>query len=160
MKQNGFIVYKLPKLSILLRILGFDVYYIPKGNYHSVIDLAKKENKILISRLKLLRKIPWILYLSSDNIDEQLKEIISKLNLLIPQDNLFTRCSACNSWLEGISEEEVKMEIPYSVRGKGYWFKKCKECGKIFWNGNHLITLKKKFDYLNITYINDNNEKK
>lgn len=152
MKKNGFIVYKIKKLAILLRIMGFDVFYIPEGDYHSVINLAREKHRIIISRVKLLRKIPWIFYLRSDHLDEQLKEVIKGLNLQIEKDSLFTRCSACNSLLKEISEEKVKDEVPSTVRGKGYWFKKCKGCGKLYWNGNHLITLKEKFAHLNIEY--------
>lgn len=152
MKRNGFIIYKLHKLAILLRIMGFDVFFVPEGVYPGVINLAREKNRILISRIKLFRKIPWIVYLSSDHLDEQIKEVIERLKLQIKKENLFTRCSACNNILKEIPEEKVIEEIPPSVRGRGYWFKRCKECGKIFWNGNHLATLKEKFAHLDIEY--------
>jgi len=37
MKENRFVVYRLQKLAILLRILGFDVLYFQNEDYISVI---------------------------------------------------------------------------------------------------------------------------
>jgi hypothetical protein len=150
MKKDRFIVYRLQKLAILLRILGFDILYFKNEDYISAINLAKRENRILLSRVKFLRKLPWIFYLYKDDIDGQLEQIIEELKLKVKKDNLFIRCSKCNNLLKEIQEDEVKREIPFDVFGRGYWFKRCFNCGKIFWNGNHMITLKEKFEKLNI----------
>ena len=150
MKEYQFVVYKLQKLAILLRILGFDVLYSQNKDYILVINLAKRENRILLSRVKFLRKLPWIFYLKEDDLDGQLEQTIKELKLTVKKENLFTRCSKCNNFLQEIQEDEVKKEIPFDVFGRGYWFKRCFNCGKIFWNGNHMITLKEKFKKLNI----------
>jgi uncharacterized protein with PIN domain len=145
MKEYQFVVYKLQKLAILLRILGFDVLYSQNKDYILVINLAKRENRILLSRVKFLRKLPWIFYLKEDDLDGQLEQTIKELKLTVKKENIFTRCSKCNNFLQEIQEDEVKREIPFDVFGRGYWFKRCFNCGKIFWNGNHMITLKEKF---------------
>lgn len=150
MKEYQFVVYKLQKLAILLRILGFDVLYSQNKDYILVINLAKRENRILLSRVKFLRKLPWIFYLKEDDLDGQLKQTIKELKLTLKKENIFTRCSKCNNFLQEIQEDEVKREIPFDVFGRGYWFKRCFNCGKIFWNGNHMITLKEIFKKLNI----------
>ena len=150
MKEKRFVVYKLQKLVILLRILGFDVRYFQYEDYISVINLTKREHRILLSRVKFLRKLPWIFYLYKDDIDEQLKQIIKELKLKVNKENLFCRCSNCNNLLQEVREEEVKREIPLDVCGRGYWFKRCFNCGKIFWNGNHMPTLKEKLKKLGI----------
>jgi len=149
MKENRFVVYRLQKLAILLRIFGFDVLYF-QNDYLSIINLAKREHRILLSRVKFLRKLPWIFYLSKDDIDGQLEQIIKGLKLKVNKENLFSRCSNCNNFLQKVKEEEIKEEVPVDVRGRGYWFKRCLNCGKIFWNGNHMITLKEKIKKLNI----------
>ena len=143
MKENRFVVYRLQKLAILLRILGFDVLYF-QNDYISVINLTKREYRILLSRVKFLRKLPWIFYLYKDDIDAQLEQIIRELKLKISKENLFNRCSNCNNPLQEVQESEVKREIPLDVCGRGYWFKRCVNCGKIFWNGNHMLILKEK----------------
>ena len=148
MKEYQFVVYKLQKLAILLRILGFDVLYSQNKDYILVINLAKRENRILLSRVKFLRKLPWIFYLKEDDLDGQLEQTIKELKLKLKKENIFTRCSKCNNFLQEIQEDEVKREIPFDVFGRGYWFKRCFNCGKIFWNGNHMITLKEKFKKL------------
>jgi len=150
MEENRFVVYRLQKLAILLRILGFDVMYFQNEDYIWVINLTKREHRILLSRVKFLRKLPWIFYLNKDDIDGQLKQIIKELKLKVNKKSLFSRCSNCNNLLQEVREEEVKREIPLDVCVRGYWFKRCHNCGKIFWNGNHMITIKEKFKKLNI----------
>jgi len=150
MKDKRFVVYKLQKLAILLRILGFDVLYFQNEDYISVINLTKREYRILLSRVKFLRKLPWIFYLNKDDLDGQLEQIINELKLKVNEEHLFSRCSNCNNLLQEVQEEEVKGEIPLDVRGRGYWFKRCFNCGKIFWNGNHMPTLKEKLKKLGI----------
>jgi len=150
MKNKRFVVYKLLKLAILLRILGFDVLYFQNEDYISVINLTKREYRILLSRVKFLRKLPWIFYLYKDDLDGQLEQIVKELKLKINKESLFSRCSNCNNILQKVKEEEVTREVPIDVCGRGYWFKRCLNCGKIFWNGNHMITLKEKFKKLNI----------
>ncbi|MCJ7789096.1 MAG: Mut7-C RNAse domain-containing protein [Candidatus Atribacteria bacterium] len=150
MKEYQFVAYKLQKLAILLRILGFDVLYSQNKDYILVINLAKRENRILLSRVKFLRKLPWIFYLKEDDLDGQLEQTIKELKLTVKKENLFSRCSNCNNLLRDVPEDEIKEEIPSDVYGKGYWFKRCLNCKKIFWNGNHMITLKEIFKKLNI----------
>jgi len=155
MKNKRFVVYKLQKLAILLRILGFDVLYFQNEDYISVINLTKREYRILLSRVKFLRKLPWIFYLYKDDLDGQLEQIIKELKLKINKESLFSRCSNCNNILQKVKEEEVTGEIPIDVRGRGYWFKRCLNCRKIFWNGKHMLTLKEKLKKLNILEKSD-----
>jgi len=156
MKEYRFVVYKLQKLSIMLRILGFDVLYFQNEDYISVINLTKREYRILLSRVKFLRKLPWIFYLNKDDLDGQLEQIIKKLKLKVNKERLFSRCSNCNNILQKVKEEEVTGEIPLDVRERGYWFKRCPNCGKIFWNGNHMPTLKEKLRKIGV--VEEKNE--
>jgi len=157
MKDKRFVVYKLQKLAILLRILGFDVLYFQNGDYISVINLTKREYRILLSRVKFLRKLPWIFYLNKDDIDGQLEQITKELKLKVNKESLFSRCSNCNNLLQGVQEVEVRGEIPLDVYGRGYWFKRCLNCGKIFWNGNHMPTLMKKLKKIGVEEEKDEN---
>ena len=156
MKDKRFAVYKLQKLAILLRILGFDVLYFRNEDYISVINLIKREYRILLSRVKFLRKLPWIFYLNTDNLDGQLEQIIKELKLKVNKERLFSRCSNCNNILQKVKEEEVKREIPPDICERGYWFKRCPNCGKIFWNGNHMPTLKEKLRKIGV--VEEKNE--
>ena len=83
MKEKRFVVYRLQKLAILLRILGLDVLYFQNEDYISVIDLTKREYRILLSRVKFLKKLPWIFYLYKDDIDGQLEQIIGLKDVFI-----------------------------------------------------------------------------
>ena len=155
MEEKRFVVYRLQKLAILLRILGLDVLYFQNEDYISVINLTKREYRILLSRVKFLKKLPWIFYLYKDDIDGQLEQIIKELKLELNKGNLFCRCSNCNNPLQEVQEGEITSKIPLGVHGRGYWFKRCSHCGKIFWNGDHMITLKEKFRKIGVVLEKD-----
>ena len=155
MKEKRFVVYRLQKLAILLRILGLDVLYFQNEDYISVINLTKREYRILLSRVKFLKKLPWIFYLYKDDIDGQLEQIIRELKLKLNKENLFSRCSNCNNPLQEVQEKEVKGEIPLDVCGRSYWFKRCFHCGKIFWSGNHMLTLREKLRKIGVVKEKD-----
>ncbi len=104
MKENRFVVYRLQKLAILLRILGFDVLYFQNEDYISVINLTKREYRILLSRVKFLKKLPWIFYLNKDDLDGQLEQIIKELKLKVNKESLFSRCSNCNNLLQEVQD--------------------------------------------------------
>jgi len=148
--EPKFLVYRLAKLAILLRILGFDTELIKDEDYEEVIDIAKEEGRILLSRVKYLRKLPWIYFLKSDDADEQLGQVMFHFQLHIDENKLFSRCSQCNGPLHKVKEEDIRAELPPVVLGKGYEFKKCKRCNQYFWKGIHWVTLQDKLKYLNL----------
>ncbi|MHA1257295.1 MAG: Mut7-C RNAse domain-containing protein [Promethearchaeota archaeon] len=157
MKEKCFAVYRLQKLAILPRIIGFDVLYFRNEDYITVINLTKREYRILLSRVKFLRKLPWIFYLHQDALDGQLEQILKELKLKVNNKNLFSRCSNCNNFLQEIHEEKITRKISSEVRGKGYWFKRCLNCGMILWNGNHIQTLEKKLKKIGVIKEKDEN---
>jgi len=148
--EPKFLVYRSAKLAILLRILGFDTELIKEKDYEEAIDIAKKEGRILLSRVKYLRKLPWIYFLKSDDADEQLQQVMFHFQLHIDENKLFSRCSQCNSPLYKVEEEDIRAELPPVVLGKGYEFKKCECCNQCFWKGIHWVTLQDKLKRLNL----------
>ncbi len=148
-KKPKFLVFGIPKLVNYLRTLGFDTTYLRK-DYNKAIQIAKKEERILISQINNLPKLPWVLYLSEKKNDLRLKEIFQKLHLSITEEDIYTRCGACNTLLEDIPREKLEEILPSDLKKCNYLFKRCPNCGKIYWKGEHYLTLKNKLLKLGI----------
>lgn len=142
-------MFGLPKLVNYLRILGYDTLYV-KDDYQKAIELARSEGRILISQVNILPKLPWVLYLTEKKNDLRLKEIFHVLKLHIKEDDIYSRCGACNTPLYDMTPKEVDEILPNNLKKCEYHFKRCPNCGKIYWKGEHYLTLKNKLSSLGI----------
>ena len=135
-----FIVTKeLGRLARWLRIAGFDTIYFIADKKATLALTALRDNRIIVTRSK--EKTDYLekqtVMIESNKLEEQLREIISKLKLRIDEKNMFTRCTLCNEVLEDVKKEEVKKEVPEYVYQHQDLFMKCPKCKKIYWKGSH-----------------------
>jgi uncharacterized protein with PIN domain len=74
--------------------------------------------------------------IASNDPFQQLLETISTFK--IRQFRLLSRCVACNGILEEIEDKSViKDLVPEYVYLHYDLFRKCSDCGKIYWEGTH-----------------------
>lgn len=140
----------LGTLAKWLRILGFDTYY-PKSDLKDdfILNLAKKEKRVLITRDKKLiwearRKNIKNIKLDCTNLEEQLKTILDYVK--INKNNILSRCTICNFELKKIEKDKVVNKLPKHVfeTHKNFWY--CQKCDKIYWKGSHFEMMLKKID--------------
>ncbi len=137
----------LGRLSRWLRIFGYDTLEISKQKNEDdvLLDLAEKEDRILVSRDSLLirkaikKRIRAYLVRSSE-IMEQLREM--RLEFQLSFEPEMDRCTLCNSIIRKI--EPLEMEIlktkeyvyPEKLeKGTEFWL--CNNCGQVYWKGPH-----------------------
>ncbi|MCX7656096.1 MAG: Mut7-C RNAse domain-containing protein [Treponemataceae bacterium] len=133
----------LGKLSRILRLLGFSVYYRNDLEDGEIADRASASSAIVLSRDRGLlqrKKITKSLLLTSTDPYEQAREVLWHFNLLTSV-RPFSRCSACGALINPISREAVYYRLPPRVREKYTTFYQCSSCGKLFWKGDHFRTL-------------------
>jgi len=128
----------LGKLARWLRILGYDTLYDRKASDGELIDLATREDRILLtSDRELLRhRKAQKFFVSSARWQDQLREVTAEFGF--NRDALFTRCVECNSRLEFIDKEQVKGKVPAYVYETQAEFVGCRICQRIYWAGTHL----------------------
>ncbi|MEW6679564.1 MAG: Mut7-C RNAse domain-containing protein [bacterium] len=138
----------LGKLARWLRIMGYDAKYCRKISDDEVIKQAKEERRILLTRDRLLVKRFAVtsLLIKSENIENQLKQVIKRFNLDIK--DIFTRCPSCNGILEGIEKEKAYHNVPDIVFSCYDNFSLCTLCGKYYWRGNHWEKIKESLNNL------------
>lgn len=127
----------LGTLAKWLRILGYDTAYAKQMNDEEIINMARKEGRIVITRDKLLaRKADESLYIEEKELEKQLKKVVEYFNLEIGE-NILSRCTICNIPVERIKKEEAKGKVPEYVWEHTEIFWRCKKCGRIYWLGSH-----------------------
>jgi uncharacterized protein with PIN domain len=140
--------HMLGSLARWLRFFGFDCAYPDALSDKELKEIAKKEERILLTRDKELSRAKDIttLYIESTDMEEQLVRVVLEFHLK-PTDAL-SRCSLCNSILEKIEKSEVKGKVPENVFSLQNEFWKCNRCGKYYWKGTHYQGIKKTLEEL------------
>jgi uncharacterized protein with PIN domain len=148
----------LGRLSRWLRLFGYDTLEIRKQENEDdmLLELAEKENRILISRDSLLirkaiRKGIRAYLIQSSEIMEQLGEMYLEFKLSFePQ---MDRCTLCNSIIRKIEPSEMEIlktkEYVYPERlEKGTEFWLCDNCGQVYWKGTHWKNIMERINIL------------
>ena len=150
-----FVDAMLGNIAKKLRLMGYDSMYFSDIDDDELIQLAKKDERIIISRdEELIRKskkydIKSILAKNTDEI-EQFRDIIKKTNLKIIEINGDrARCPNCNSKTKVIDKKNILQKIPTKVLEYNDRFWECKSCNQIFWEGTHIKNLQKFVGELN-----------
>jgi uncharacterized protein len=139
----------LGKLAKKLRLLGYDSLYSSSIEDEDLFQIAKKENRVIITKdAQLIHKakkyqIANIQITKNEEI-EQLVQINENVNLgkcTISDNN--SRCPVCNGELKYTEKNDVSKKIPAGVFENMNNFWTCNKCGKIYWEGTHIKNLQK-----------------
>jgi len=130
----------LGRLARWLRILGFDTSYYREIDDQHLLRLHAETGRVLLTRdtqLVRCRGIGAHVLVKSDRWEDQLREVVKTLSLVLTPERLLTRCLLCNHLLEKLSPEEAYGRIPDYVARTASEFRGCESCGKVFWVGTH-----------------------
>jgi uncharacterized protein with PIN domain len=126
----------LARLARWLRLCGVDVCFDPKLGGAELLGAARREGRIVLTRDKRLRTAPDAIYLGSERVREQLREILRRFSI-DPRRSALSRCSRCNSILIETAREEVAGQVPPYVHATQRRFARCPDCGRIYWRATH-----------------------
>ena len=93
--------------------------------------------------LKRLRR-PDLLILTADKPQEQLEEVLRRLQISRKNLSLLSRCSRCNDLLVPVSRDQVQGQVPEHVFLYHKEFYECPRCHRLFWPGSHLEDITRK----------------
>lgn len=142
------------KLARYLRMAGNDVLYINDIDDDEILEIAKNDERIVLTRdsLMLLRK-PFrnnsikSVFIKDDSIIKQLKQI--KNDLGIPLKPNLLRCLECNTELSKAQKENLKDKVPPYVYTTQKDFLHCPKCDKYYWRGTHYDNINDFFELIN-----------
>jgi len=131
------------KLAKYLRLMGFDTLFFPQIDDNDLIDLANRENRIILTRDKELfeRKKAQCSFVEAIKIEEQLREVTRNFELEKYQ-RPFSLCVVCNEPLHVIKKEAVLHRLPPKVIRYFSHFEICDVCHRIYWQGDHYKKMK------------------
>ena len=146
----------LGNIAKKLRLFGFDSEYFSDIDDSKLIEKAKNENRMIISRDRHLidrakKNEVLSIYVTKENELEQFLEILETTNLRL--DGISgdaARCTKCNSTTSQISKLKIGNKIPQGVLEFNDKFWKCDKCEQIYWEGTHIKNLQEFVHKINL----------
>ena len=137
----------LGTLAKKLRMFGFDCKYESAIDDDSLVLIAKKQDRIVLTKdLKLaincLQHDIKTIKIQNNTDKEQLIEIAHQINYNKFQLT-YSRCTLCNGSLEEIAKNTMLEKIPRRILESKEKFWKCKECNHVYWMGTHISNIEK-----------------
>ena len=127
----------LGTLSRRMRLLGLDVAYDRHADDEALLESSLSERRILLTRDRSLlhrRVLRWGAHINSQVPDQQLREVLDRFT---PPLQPWTRCPACNGSLIDVSKSDVQAHLLDGTRRCYERFRRCQQCGHIYWRGAH-----------------------
>lgn len=130
---------ELGRLAKWLRILGFDARYFKEDNAGTLVILALKESRTVVTRNLRLPKVPGVrtAVIRAQKIREQIVELKKQMELPIEPQRMFSRCIICNTVLMELPKEEAQGKVPLYVFETQERFMRCPQCARVYWQGTH-----------------------
>ena len=128
----------LGRLARWLRILGHDVAYGSHLAGRPLVDRARREGRVLVTRdTRLVRRrdLPPYVFVTSDHFREQLREVAAAVRL--GDAGVLCRCLDCNVTLAHLPREQVQGRVPAFVWETAEQFLTCPRCHRIYWPATH-----------------------
>lgn len=131
----------LGSLARWLRLIGLDTLYSPSYTDKDILTIAERENRVILTRDKVLAKKAskkglQVVLLSMTILEEALAYLAFKFDFSLDFDPERTRCPLCNSRLR-IVENPLEIRVTWQppVLARSYWV--CPQCGQVYWKGRH-----------------------
>lgn len=149
LRDTRFVVdVHLGKLARNLKLLGFDTDYQNLRDDDELARIAAGEKRVLLTRdrrLLMRNAVDRGMILHSNVPFDQTLEVLNRLDLwdvLRP----FSRCLACGGQLidvpaKGSAYDEALRSVPPLVLSWCKEFRRCSQCGRVFWKGSHFDKL-------------------
>jgi uncharacterized protein len=128
-----------------MRVLGLDLYYDPLLSTHEIIEISKREKRVILTKSRKLLKFKDVthgIFIRPGTTTEQIRQIIDYLDI---KDNIkpFSRCLRCNTLLKKVPKEKILDKIPPKTKEICDEYVQCPSCNKIYWKGTHFINMKR-----------------
>jgi len=138
----------LGKLTRWLRMLGQDVVYTGSMDDKELIQKAKKERRVLLTRdLELYRqangKGAEAFLVEGKTEAERLANLAKRFNFKLEIDVKVSRCPKCNARIKSVSKTDITEKIPKTTASYYDKFWECLNCGQIYWQGAHWKRIEK-----------------
>ena len=146
LRRNKFIAdATLGNIVKYMRALGFDLFFDALLSTREIIEISKRENRIILtkdSKLLKFKDVSHGIFIRPGTTIEQIKRIIDFLDI---RDDIkpFSRCLQCNTLLGVVPKEKILHKIPPRTAAFCDEYAQCQSCDKIYWKGTHFVRMMK-----------------
>ena len=132
----------LGKLARWLRMLGQDVTYSTELSDSELLEVAKKENRVLLTKDLELYKRAIVrgieaFFVEGETESDRLAELAQRYALTLSVDMEKSHCPVCNTKLKATAKENLTNELEKDTFTYYDQFWKCHNCGQVYWQGAH-----------------------
>ncbi len=132
----------LGKLARWLRMLGQDVIYNTQLDDAALLEMAKKEDRTLLTKdLELYKRAVArgvdAFYVVGESESERLAELAQRYSLTLVVDMEKSYCPVCDTRLIATPKKELLGELEKNTLTYYEKFWKCPNCGQAYWQGAH-----------------------
>jgi uncharacterized protein with PIN domain len=132
----------LGKLARWLRMLGQDVIYSTQLSDNELLDLAKAESRVLLTKdfelyKRAISRGLDAFYVEGKTEAERLAEVAKRYGVELVVDMDKSHCPICNTKLQAAPKEQLKDELEPNTYTYYEKFWKCPNCGQVYWQGAH-----------------------
>ncbi len=139
----------LGRLAKWLKILGFDVLFFPKAEDKNLIDISRREGRVLLTRdtglIDRAKKQRNRLFVVSDDWRDQLVQVLDEF-VLWDDIRPNSRCLECNLALKPLPRGRAKNLVTPYVLEHAESFALCPGCARVYWQGTHYGDMEKKIE--------------
>ncbi len=131
----------LGRLARWLRILGHDVLYFRRIEDADLVEVARREERILLTRdtrLVQRRAARNAILIESPYLEQQLRQLARWDGAALLAPGLCRRCLECNEPTLAVEKEGVRERVPPYVYRTQERFRECPACRRIYWNASHV----------------------
>ena len=138
----------LGKLTRWLRMLGQDVEYSKSTDDKKLIEMAKSDGRILLTRdfklyqQAMMQGVDAVLVEAATGA-EKLADLARRFNFKLEIDVTVSRCPKCNTKIKPVSKDMVIDRVPKTTSSYYNEFWECSGCGQIYWQGAHWKRIEK-----------------
>jgi len=140
-------------LARWLRTLGLDVAYDPALDDAELVELAAREGRVILTRDRKLverRLARRHLLIASDQVGEQLRQVLGELAIAVDPSRVLSRCLRCNAPLVELEAELALPRVPPFVARTQTQFRECPSCRRVYWPATHAKRMRQRLAALGI----------
>jgi uncharacterized protein with PIN domain len=129
----------LGRLAAWLRMLGFDTLYAWDIADSEVVRRANSEGRVVLTRDRPLsrNRAVRVLFVTSRDVEAQVREVLTALGLRVSRRELLSRCSLCNDALVPVEKAAIAGRVAPAAYERHDQFATCARCDKVYWAGGH-----------------------
>ena len=141
----------LGKLARWMRMMGHDAQYSTSLTDVMLVDIAKKENRFLLTRDLALYQLAAskgidAYYVEGETETDRLAEISARFGIPLEIDLIQSHCPKCNAKIKSVPKEEIAAKVEKNTLLYYNEFWSCPNCGAVYWQGAHWTKIRATLD--------------